>query len=362
MQPSRRQLTKEEMLGGAWELVRRWPKMSGQDKLAWAFLRVESKGGRYTVKTTAAAIAADQGVSNDAAVDRLANLKEKWGLIEYRFDELTGLYVIELLDAREAVRLKAIKVDPQLLLFSEEHDDEPGTWEPTTVSFVTSGSQQLTNRGRVSPTAPGSNSEAEDPPEEPPRSTENLPEEPPRRTLDFKNKNLSTSDLKTSLDFKRSKPLSALASGGGTSGGTSDPDAVEFDRQLQQRRQQVGLPKEPAPRNVGMELIATALAVKTQSPAQRQRELDDYVAYIRREVNCAKLYVGPVLLLAEAVLANRIKQRDVVRLIARLNEVDGTGQLRGTRSSYFVSGCRNLFRWAGIDWNDNEFRTKQKPR
>lgn len=99
----------------AWELVRRWPDMRGEDKLAWQFLWARSRSGLQQIVVTPTEVGIDQGTSGDAGRRRLKGLEET-GLINVVERLRNGAWRIDMESPLDVARRFKTEWDPQLCL------------------------------------------------------------------------------------------------------------------------------------------------------------------------------------------------------------------------------------------------------
>ena len=114
----------------AWEMVRRWPGLRAENKLAWMYLWNRSRGGRLQIDVTGAEIAADQGTSSDAGLSRIKNLKAAGLIVVRRSDRQTGVRTIELPHPFDVSRARKIEWDGQ---FEFEFMESPSLEEGDSV-------------------------------------------------------------------------------------------------------------------------------------------------------------------------------------------------------------------------------------
>jgi hypothetical protein len=123
-----------------WDVVKRWPELRGEAKLAWLFLWGLANGRPRTIEVHVNSIAADQGSSDSrTGSNHLRRLQER-GLVDLppsKVKVLSGVVSVYLNDPIEIAkkRLGRIEPDPQGV-FSFEENPEGGV-------FLHSGAQGL---------------------------------------------------------------------------------------------------------------------------------------------------------------------------------------------------------------------------
>jgi hypothetical protein len=384
--------------------VRRCQKISGEDKLAWGFLRVRSKSGREQLRISGQEVGEHQGVTNDAGRQRLKNL-EKAGLIFVTFKcRKTGLWTLQVLDPLAVLKsdVRFVPADPQLVLpFGDEEsstanraDQAPSerprvhsatdapSWSAETGAAepaigLAPRSSYTGGGGGSSPRFPGGD---EEPSEEP-------PEVPRSRLL-----GLSGLSGPSVLGSSISRPLTISGLSGpsgkinhsevlaaeeprhaeqptrrGTSGPSSPAECGEDDLAsiIRQRRQEQGLPSGEAASEMAIRTAASigaAMAFRTPSPAEQARHREQWIDIITRRVRDPLLKACVKVKVAAAVVAGELKASEVEEVFAEIDKHRRAGTLRGPAGIYFLRAAQALFRRHGLDWTGYGHGGRRKPR
>lgn len=351
----------------AWTAVRRWPGMRGEDKLAWLFLWLRSRGGREQISTTPAEVAADQGVTADAGRSRLKNLAAQGLILVRNRERATGVWLVEVCDPGELEVGRVVKSDGQQLLFDDL--DSSGGPDPESLSSMGgeidgSATAYVCSLGVV-----GGHSvqgRTEEPPEDPRCAAEEPPEDPRSAVFEgllYPRARSKSLVFEKSLSSKSSQGVQGDGSGDRGSSGGSSVAGAEEDRDevsalatlIEMRRQQVAPPRQAEPvRAIGESLSGRSHA--EQLPrfgalhAQSRADAHALAGEIYRRVGDRKLKQSPVLRVAWAVVEGRVPRDRLYRLLGRLDELRASGQLTCPASAYFVRAAQGVFRDFSLDW------------
>lgn len=277
----------------AWERVRRWPGLRGEDKLAWWFCWRHSRGGSERILVTPVMIAEDQGTSSDAGRQRLKNLAAEGLVLVTDRDKARGTWELELLDPTAVAKARKIEWDGQHEFdFDGDSQDTSSVPAREPASVPSCGPRLL--RSTEDPPA-------EEPPEDPPVEP---PEDPRRRTSTSTSK-VSISRTSTSFTSSTSFPHrgaalptrseSTRADDRGTSGGSSAEVPVGS-------------------------LVGQALA-KLPSPAEKARWVEDFIDLIVERVACPNLRRSPCFKIADAVAEGRVERGTVMQVLAKMDDI-----------------------------------------
>lgn len=275
-------------LDKAWEAVRRWPGLRGEDKLAWHFLWRESGQGRQQVDVNATMVAADQGTSTDAGRKRIKNLAAE-GLIVV-VDHKAGRWLVEIIEPLGIARARRLDFDGQLTFDFETNSDEQAA---TSAPHDGDIADCLTLHGA-----------AEEPPEDP-------PVEPRRATLPSK----SSSIAKTSPSLTSgSEEKLEVREGEGDERGNAGGSAVRMGGLLRE------LP----------------------SLAGQQRRAEELTDEILRRVDCVKMYRSAAAKVAAEIVEGLVPSRELTTLLAKLDSVRAAGKMDKTPSAYFNGAWKRI--------------------
>lgn len=334
--------------GPAWELVRRWPGMRGETKLAWLFLWLKSLCGRQRIDTSAAEIAADQGVTSDAGRMRIKNLAAAGLVIIVRSNRTTGLYTLELPEPIDVARARRIEWNGQNVF--DWYNVDEGSNSPTLEeeSTATSGAvetltacvpagTQSTDARRPPPThespsetapmalrlAGGTRNLAEEPTEEPRPAVE----EPPR----------------ASRTRAPSEPSGRFISS--PSDTSSEPLPLPINSKVSIRS---ASPPE-VPRR------GSSVDPKDADPIL----VEHWVDRIINRVKCPRMRTVLAVKAARNVVVGRISEADLVDLLECLDRKRAELRAKGTPAfAYFDGGLNRLLKEAA----ERELRRARKPR
>lgn len=287
-------------------VVRRWrgkPRLSGEDKIAWACLYTLTRGGRERVAITPGQLGDDQGTSSDAGRKRIKNLVAANLLRVVEHDEARGVYIVELLDVPEGDQLIAIEGDQQ-------HSFEFTTEQPSEIAAPAIGVLPL----RVS------SSGREEPPVEPPALP---PAEPRRSPLPSERGYLTPSPSVTpSVNLRKVSEGERVQGDRGSAGGSA-----------------------VAPRPIGTVLDRV---LTPPTPAELHERREQYITHWKRRIGDERMRLTPLVKLANAVLDGRLQPGRVEECLADLDETDRRGLLRNNRSSFANGFIKRLLREAGV--------------
>jgi hypothetical protein len=139
----KRQAAADPDLDPSWQIVKRWPKIRGEPKIAWRFLYLRSNRGREQIAVKAVDLGADQNTSDDAGNRYLDTLRRE-GLIECQ--QLgSGVKLITLLDPLDVAKARrACGGDSQILFGFLEELEEPSDTEypPAVIGFAEGGAER----------------------------------------------------------------------------------------------------------------------------------------------------------------------------------------------------------------------------
>lgn len=371
----------------AWELVRRWPGLRGEDKLAWLYLWSKSRQGSQQVDTTAAEVAADQGTTADAGRQRIRNL-DREGLIRIlRHERLTGVFFVECFEPDAVCRAKPVEWDGQRV-FGFLMEQWQGSESATGDELLSEAGQSDAIAGRVFGSAHRQEA-TEDPPELPRCHRGSSGGSSVRAYLQEPSSAKSISGPSTfgalaDVGFKnrRSQELSEKCGHRGSSGGSSvgpsdnagtpaglrqpfaggDDETAALARLIEMRRAEVA-PRAVEPTAMGHTLQARAVALPQISPESHQQSRDtaDVLAVeIRERVGDPRLQASWCQKVAWAVVEGGVERSKLYQLLACCDKVRDPARPTWTKpsdaqpqgvplSAYFVLGSKRLCRKRGVD-------------
>jgi|SRR5581483_6099979 len=91
-----------------WELIKRWPGIRAEPKIAWRYLYLASRGGRRQIEIKPAELGADQNTSDDAGRRYLQSLARA-GLIEVKHLD-GGRKLVTLHDPRDVSKARVSRI------------------------------------------------------------------------------------------------------------------------------------------------------------------------------------------------------------------------------------------------------------
>lgn len=365
-----------------WQVVLRWPTRA-ENKLAFAFVWRESRGGREQISVTGAMIGAAQGTSGDAGRTRIKNLREL-GLIDViDSSPLTGRYLIAVNDPFDVARAIRRTGDPQGQ-FDFLDDFESGPFSNAGDGPIAGG---VTSARLVVPSAVPRASGSEEPPEVPRRAA--LPpggssdrrggssaEVPPTRASSSSIERLHTNSSSIFASSSQSLAVSAEStpreelrgregrgSSGpqrGTPGGSSEAEALE--RRVADRRAalRIAAPAASAPPPTAAEVMA-AVSRRLPTEEERERRVDEIAAHIARAVDDVRLRSAPRRHFAWQIVEGRIPRSELDQILATLREKRAAGLLACPPSAFFIA-CRNrCYRRHGVDLPQAKHFSSRRP-
>lgn len=331
-----------------WELVRRWPGLRGEPKLAWLWLWHTSDQGGRLVSVRPCDLGRDQGTSDDAGARYLDSLAAEGLIVVRDRDARSGVRLVEVLDPERVARARPVEWDGQRLLAFLEGDDQA---TPATACR-----------------SPASNSDTEAHPTSEP--------EPDQPGGGFGCDSVArfAADLRTCSADPRAEPRRERGSAGGTAerapldpseildlsrtlpSDPSDPSAhceqvSATDGSDVPRRAAAEVPAEP--RSGGANPFAEALARLPPAPdvAGRQELVDRLVAEWRRRLRDAGTRDMPLVRIAWALVDGEIRQSDVDGVWRSLERLELAGELHEGRGRYFVGTLKfRVFPRRGARW------------
>lgn len=342
----------------AWEMVRRWPGMRGEDKLAWLYVWRRSRGGLEQIDITPAEIANDQNVSSDAGRQRIKNLDAAGLILIVRSDRSTGVRTIEMPLPSDVSRARKIEWDGQF----EFGFMDAGFMDAGAHDASDDGESQATSRAATAACAPACDDDmevrrlgiadtpvefAEPPfdnrtevprftPEEAPPAPRSRTEEPPLAPEEppevprFDPENDRASRARVSPSKPSEEGFSTPSN---TFGNTSlSPSTLGGAGGADRRRGRRGTSGGFAPAEDAL--------------------VEELVARIDRKVRDPKLRMSPKLKVARAVIALRISRADLESLLESVDR--GQRHPRTYRcppSAYAIGGFKKLFERAGLEWD-----------
>lgn len=340
-----------------WQLVRRWPGISAEDKLAWCYLWATSRCGSELISVTPTMVAEDQQVTSDAGRARLKNLQAEGLIKKCPAENRRGRWLIEVLELdelRQLPKARRVKWDGQRQFFDDDDDQDD--------------EEQLSDDVEQQPCAPGLTAEvircprpivsakgtsggslrqeAEEPPEEPPpanrgtsggssfsrhHETMNHESASAHETIHHDHAPIPHENHET---IYGGRARGGNAQGGapspaanrGTSGGSS-PD-VSAD----------------GPQRIGGLAAQVLAGVRTE--AQQLAAAHELQAAILGRVRDADLNRDCVLRLCTQVVTGRIAMNDVAELLADLERKRSARALQKSPGAYFMGGMKRLFKQA----------------
>lgn len=323
----------------AWEMVRRWPGLRGEDKLAWLYAWMKSRGGRERITLTGAEIAMDQGTSSDAGRQRIKNLATVGLFVICLHDRMTGVYTVELPEPMEVSRARAVQWDPQYTFeFFQEQS-------PTQVASEASHGAGVIACGGLLPPR------TEEPRTGVPRSvlsSESIKSNSPS-SIFGSSSGPSVHSQKT-VDTEDGRRGSA----GASADLAADRESAELHRQWQQKREAVAREEArlqgPSPRPADRPLEGVMLHRLASLPTreEQEQEAEKLIASIRFAVNCPKLRLSPCVRIAWHVVEGRVPIGELKRLLANLDRRRRAGELTTPPSVYFNLGLRRMYRRFGL--------------
>jgi hypothetical protein len=354
-----RKLSNDSRPDPAWEMVRRWPGMRGEDKLAWMYVWQRSRGGRELIDITPAEIAADQNVSSDAGRQRIKNLTNAGLILIVKSQRSTGVRTLELPHPSDVSRARKIEWDGQFeFAFMDEADsftdgESQATSRATEITAACAPACDADMDVRRFPAmaqeGPLFGNRTEVPrtaPEEPPsalriRTEEPLltPEEPPEvPRFDHEIAPASRTRVLPSKPSEEgfSKPSNTFetpSTSHSTLGDARGAEPPDLDR---------GTSGGSQPRS-------RSRAYRSGEREGEQAMVDEVIAAIQRKVRCPNLRLSPCVKAGKALFRGLISRHDLESLLDTTARMKRERSLRSPASAYFVGGMKKIYERYEID-------------